>query len=310
MHCVESEAVDAVLFQPVQGVVDKELTHVFAALAVEVDRSTPWGLVAVCEELRSIKREVVSLGAEVVVDDIEKDHEALRMRGLYEIFQILRGPVGALRGEWQHAIVAPVAPSRELRERHQLYRCHTEVHEIVELLLDPGECPLGSKGANVQLVEDDLLPLTSLPVLVPPDEGRGVHNPACAVHVIRLVAGGRIWHLLPTVYPVAVACASPGFCGEGEGPVLLTVHREGSIFEDEIYRFGGRCPEGEAGLSILQYLCAEGHIVAPQSASSSTVSRLRAFTSTTMERGFKVYVPPGLKKPSGFRPAAATPGSG
>ena len=88
--------------------------------------------------------------------------------------------------------------------------------------------------------------------------------------------------------------ARPGFGGR----------HEGAVFQDHIHCFGGGSPEGEVGLSVLQDFGTEGHPVAtPQSASSSTVSRGWVFTSTAMERGFKVYTPPGLKKPSGFRPA-------
>ena len=124
------------------------------------------------------------------------------------------------------------------------------------------------------------------------------------MHVVGLVTGDRVGHLLSTVYPVKVARALPGFGGEGKCAVLFAVHREGAIFEDEIYRFCGRCPQGEAGLSVLQDFGTEGNpVAAPQSASSSTVSRGRAFTSTVMERGLRVYTAPGLKNPSGFRPA-------
>jgi hypothetical protein len=42
VHRDEPQAVDVVLLEPVQGVVDKELAYVFAALAVEVDRGSLW----------------------------------------------------------------------------------------------------------------------------------------------------------------------------------------------------------------------------------------------------------------------------
>ena len=78
-----------------------------------------------------------------------------------------------------------------------------------------------------------------------------------------------------------------------EMEAFLSTHRssrdlmEGAIFEDEIYRFGGGGPESKACQPLLQHLGAEGHQVAPQSASSGTVSRGRAFISTAIERGFK-----------------------
>jgi hypothetical protein len=196
--------------------------------------------------------------------------------GLHEVLEVIRGPVGALGGEGQHAVAAPVAPARKLGERHQLYRRHAELDQVVELFFDTGEGSLGGEGTDVQLVEHDLLPGASLSVLVSPNERSGIDHLARPVHVLGLTPGGGVWHLLFAVYAEAVARACPGFGGEGEGAVLFAGHRDRVLSEDEIHRCGGGRPQDESRPSVSEHLGAERHLVgSPQSASSSTVSRLR-----------------------------------
>src|SRR4051794_4097139 len=174
MHGVEPEAVEVVLLQPVEGVVDEILSYVLAAIAVEVDRCSPRRVVPVGEELWGVERKVVSFGAEVVVDHVEEDHEAPVVGVLHEVLEFIRGPVGAFRGVRQYAVVAPVTTTRELGERHQLDRRDAKLDEVVEFFLYTSEGSFRGKGADVQLVQDDLLPGASLPVLVSPRESSGI----------------------------------------------------------------------------------------------------------------------------------------
>src|SRR5215218_11235385 len=214
MHRVEPEAVEVVLLQPVEGVVDEILSYVLAALAVKVDRCSPRRVVPVGEELRGVERKVVSFGTEVVVDHVEEGHEASGVGVLHEVLEFIRGPVGAFRGERQYAVVAPVTTTRELGERHQLDSRDAKLDKVVELFLDTGEGSFGGKGADVQLVQDDLLPGASLPVLVPPSERSGIHDLARAVHAVGLASGGRVWNLLSAVDAETVARACPRFDGQ------------------------------------------------------------------------------------------------
>ena len=78
------------LLQPVERVVDHELPHRRRISAIVVDRAPPGGLVTVREDLRGVNREIIPVGAEMIVDDVEKDHEALAMGGIHQGFQILR----------------------------------------------------------------------------------------------------------------------------------------------------------------------------------------------------------------------------
>ncbi len=62
MNGIESQAVELILLQPVQRVLDEEIAHGLAVLAVEVDRRTPGCLVALGEELRRVGVQPVPSG--------------------------------------------------------------------------------------------------------------------------------------------------------------------------------------------------------------------------------------------------------
>ena len=94
---IEAQPVEMKLLQPVERVVDHELPHRRRISAIVVDRAPPGGLVTVREDLRGVNREIVPVGAEMIVDDVEKDHEALAMGGIHEGFQILRPAIARVR---------------------------------------------------------------------------------------------------------------------------------------------------------------------------------------------------------------------
>jgi hypothetical protein len=89
---IHAQPVEVELLDPVERVVDEEGAHVLRALAVEVDRRTPRGLVRGVEELGRIEREVVALGPEVVVDHVEQHHQAALVRRHHEALEIVGRP--------------------------------------------------------------------------------------------------------------------------------------------------------------------------------------------------------------------------
>src|SRR5947209_12677264 len=70
---VEAQAVEVELLDPVARVRDEELAHGPRVLAVEVDGLAPLGLVSVCEVVFRELAQVVPVGAEVVVNNVEYD---------------------------------------------------------------------------------------------------------------------------------------------------------------------------------------------------------------------------------------------
>ena len=72
MDGVKAQSVDLELADPEQGVIDEEAPNLIAMWAVEVERRTPRSLVAL-REIGTELCEIVTLRAQVVIDDIEDD---------------------------------------------------------------------------------------------------------------------------------------------------------------------------------------------------------------------------------------------
>jgi hypothetical protein len=90
VHGVETEAVEVELFEPIKSVVYEKVTHRTTMPGGEIRRGAPRSTVSLGKELRCDRRQVVTFGTEVVVDDIEEDGEPAGMAGLDEPLQLLR----------------------------------------------------------------------------------------------------------------------------------------------------------------------------------------------------------------------------
>src|SRR5215469_712781 len=105
MHRVEAKAIEVIFLKPIKRVVDEEVADGAAFGAIKVDGVSPRSFVAISEELRCVKMKIIAVGAEVVVDDIQKNHEAPGMRRLNKLLQVFRTSVGTVRREGKHAVV-------------------------------------------------------------------------------------------------------------------------------------------------------------------------------------------------------------
>ena len=66
------------------------------------------------------------VGSEVVVDDVEDDGEAQRVRAVHEAAKIVGLAVEPRRRIEIDAVVPPPEPSNEIRDRHDLEHGHAE----------------------------------------------------------------------------------------------------------------------------------------------------------------------------------------
>ena len=105
------------------------------------------------EEARRIGGEIVPVRPEVVVDDVEEDHQAEAVRGVDQGLQIVGRAIGGVGREGQHAVVAPVALAREIVDRHELDGGDAELSQVGQPRGDTGEA---AQAAGMQLVEHGL----------------------------------------------------------------------------------------------------------------------------------------------------------
>jgi hypothetical protein len=83
---VEAQTVESIFHQPIQRILDEEASDFRAE---KVDRGAPRSPDVVAKELRRVDPEVISVRAEVIVDDIKEDHEAKIVPGIDQFFQIV-----------------------------------------------------------------------------------------------------------------------------------------------------------------------------------------------------------------------------
>ncbi len=174
---VEAQAVEAEFIEPVERVVDEEIADLGRR---DIDRRTPRGVRRLVEERRGIGPEVIAFGTEVVVDDVEEDHEAQPVRRVDQRLQVVGRPIRFRRRERQHAVITPVAPSGKFRDGHQLDRGDSERRQVRQQHFHAME---STQQARVQFVDHGLAPRASLPRRVPPCVTIGVDDHAIAMDI-------------------------------------------------------------------------------------------------------------------------------
>src|SRR5688572_16538803 len=112
----------------------------------------------------------------MVVDDIENDAEAERMRTVDEPAHVVRSAVEAGRGEPIDAVISPAEPSREFGEGHDLDDRHAECREGRQLSESGGPGALSGEGSDVQFVENLANAVDPAPRRVGPLEKSRVHD--------------------------------------------------------------------------------------------------------------------------------------
>ena len=114
---VEPQCIDVEVFEPKERVFFEESANTTALSIVEIYCLAP-GRAVLVGEIRSELAQVISFRADVVVHHVKTDREPVFMRVVYKSLQGDRATVSILNRKRVHPVVAPIARSRELRERH------------------------------------------------------------------------------------------------------------------------------------------------------------------------------------------------
>ncbi len=242
---------------------DEEATYRLAAGPVEVDGRAPGGVMACGEELGGIEVQEVALGAEVVVDDVQQDHQALAVGRPDQVLEVFRAAVAAVGSEGQHPVVAPIAGAVEVGDGHELDGGDAQLDQVVQALGDGGKAALRREGADVQFVDDRLFPRSSPPLGIGPAPTPRVDDLAGTEHVLGLETGGGIGHPWPTVDAITITAAGRGPVGhQAEPAVRLAAQGQDGLtgvrFEAEIDPRSPGGPEAEMHPPVGADLGAEG----------------------------------------------------
>ena len=114
----------------------------------------------------------------MVVDDVEDHRDAERVRAIDEAAEIVRATVEPGRREQIDPVIAPAEAAREIGDRHQLDAGDAECGEFRQFARGRLPAPLRGEGADMHLVDDQLLARAAAPALVGPAErGRDRRSP-------------------------------------------------------------------------------------------------------------------------------------
>ena len=264
VHRVEAQPVERILAQPHLRVVQHEASNLIRILTVEIERAAPRRLISV-GEIGSECGEIVPLRADVVVNDVEDRRDAAGMAGIDKAMECLRSTVCAVRREEVDAVVSPASPAWELRDRHELDRIETQVHEVIEPRDRGVERAFRSEGADVELVDDRFAERKPAPFVAVP-AARVLDKSRSPMDAVRLPPRARIGHRLTAVdgERVVVTGIEVGIGREPATSRLL--HRAGAVIGDECDALRDRRPDTDPAAGHARSRRATG-------ASSSNVAR-------------------------------------
>src|SRR5215831_7905317 len=104
MHGVEAQPVEPVTTEPMQRILGRECAHLRHAI---IDGAAPWR-VRRCKKGGRVAREIIAFWTEMIVDDIKKNHETARMRGVDQGLEVFGPAIGAVRRVEERSVIAPI----------------------------------------------------------------------------------------------------------------------------------------------------------------------------------------------------------
>ena len=208
------------------------------------------------KHLRRIERQIISVGAEMIVDDVEKNHQPEAVRGVDQRLEIVGRAVAAVRRKRQHAVVAPIARAGKFRDRHQLDGGDAELGEPRQFARHAGEA---AEQAGMQFVDDRFVPGPAAPSGMPPAIGDGIDHDARAVDVAGLGARGRVGHRRAVLQDIAIARAGAAVRFRLEPAVRRAASSAASALPSRASRDASlrRRPEAKRVRSGANEICAE-----------------------------------------------------
>src|SRR5262245_6596710 len=271
MNRIEPQAVETIAPKPMQRIPDREGADLRNTI---IDGMAPRRMGG-SEERRRITMQEVSFRAEMIVDDVEKHHQAARMRCVDQCAQVIGPAIGAVRRIEQDSVVSPVAPASEVGNRHQLDRRQSGLDHVIELLYRRAKRAAGGECADMKLQERRVLPRPPPPVICPPFEAVVIDHFAWPEYVLRLKVRGRIHNLDLGVNAILVERAGASARYREFVPALrLRVHRMGAI-KHHVDAFRRRCPEAERNPTLAQ-LGAKAHACHHAAPENTRIERGRA----------------------------------
>ena len=192
MDRVEPKTIEMIFLEPVERIVYEVITDRATFGAIEIDRLPPGSMVTISEELGRVKPKVISFGPEVVVYDVEKNHQVLRVGSVNEVLQFVGATVVGGRSVREYPVVSPVALAGKTRYGHHFDNGDAEISEIVESPFRARVSTLRRKSSDVEFINYRFTPWAASPFLVAPTVGAGGNYLTRSMNACGLKARGGI----------------------------------------------------------------------------------------------------------------------
>src|SRR5271168_2371767 len=122
-----------ILVDPIACIGHEEFAHRARTETVKIDRLTPVVVVAISEIGRGEQLEIVSVRAEMIVDDVKDDRDPEGMSTVDEAAEISRWTIEAGWCEEIDTVVSPAEPARKFSHGHNFEAGNAQVGERRQL---------------------------------------------------------------------------------------------------------------------------------------------------------------------------------
>ena len=236
---IQPQRIDVITTQPENGVLNKKAAHVIAFSAIKIYGLPPWSAVVIREIWPELTK-IISLGTQMVIDNVERHSQTVFMRGVHQAVKSLRSAITILNSVNVGAVITPVASAGELSNGHQLNGRDTQSLQPVQVCNHRIERTLWRKRANVQFVKNTFLQVGRSPAVILPAKVREIDKLRRPVDPFGLKSRGRIGQFAPIIQSKQIARA--GFQSGNSSrmvskQIALERHQSGMVGSDVNFYF-------------------------------------------------------------------------
>ena len=141
-------------FNPIAAIGDEKFADRSRIWSIEIDRVAPIVFFFTGQIIVGINAEIISIGAEVVVNHVENYTQAQRVRAIHKGAQIVRRAIQMGRRKQVHAVVSPAKFSWEIRDRHHFDDSDSDARQLCQLFGRGPPRSFFGECADVHFVND------------------------------------------------------------------------------------------------------------------------------------------------------------
>src|SRR5262249_5989233 len=116
---------------PIRRIGTEELAHPLTSKSIEVNRLSPFVLISVGEVIWRKSIQIIPIGTEMIINDVQDHSQAQDMCLIYEGPKIVRLTIQPCRGKQVNPVISPTKPAGKFRDRHNFEQCHSQPSQFL-----------------------------------------------------------------------------------------------------------------------------------------------------------------------------------